>query len=210
VSLVTSRTATQVPLTPLPITLESGPLWPLLRCRTVGVYLGVYRSQELLDIMTRTGKREEMSQGPIWYGLVLVAATLVCWRQAPAGMAAVAMMCAGDGCAELAGQLLGGPRWPHNRRKTLAGSCALAAAGFAAAFGYGAGTTGRFVGPRPPLVVPCCTVLSCGFQLWGLSHRASPAGQGSALICTSSPLLLLALAAGAPAELPPCGLAFLR
>ena len=107
------------------------------------MYLGLHRSQALLDIMTRSGKREEMSQGPIWYGLVLVAATLACWRQAPAGVAAVAVMCAGDGCAELAGQLLGGPRWPHNRRKTLAGSCALAAVGFATAFGCGAVTTAQ-------------------------------------------------------------------
>jgi hypothetical protein len=104
--------------------------------RTVAVYLGLYRSQALLDIMTRSGRMEEMSQGPIWYGLVLIAATLACWRERPAGVAAVAVMCAGDGFAELVGQALGGPRWPHNRRKTVAGSCALAAFGFATVFGY--------------------------------------------------------------------------
>ena len=83
--------------------------------------------------MQRTNRREELLRGPLLYAFSHVAATLLLWRHSPGGVAALAVLCGGDGLAEVVGRGVRSPRLPHSRRKTLAGSLACLVGGGAAA-----------------------------------------------------------------------------
>jgi len=70
--------------------------------------------------------RRELLRGPLYYILVLIAVTLVYWRESPAGMVAVALMCGGDGIADIVGRRFGkGNPLPYNSNKSWAGSFAM-------------------------------------------------------------------------------------
>ena len=70
--------------------------------------------------------RRELLRGPLYYILVLIAVTVVYWRESPAGMVAVALMCGGDGIADIVGRRFGkGNPLPHNGNKSWAGSFAM-------------------------------------------------------------------------------------
>ena len=60
--------------------------------------------------MQRTGRRQELLQGPLLYALVHVVGALVFWRTSPVAVAALAVLCAGDGAAELFGVAFGRAR----------------------------------------------------------------------------------------------------
>ncbi|KIY99927.1 Phytol kinase 1 [Monoraphidium neglectum] len=73
----------------------------------------------------------------LYYVLVLVGATLVFWRDSPAGLIAISMMCGGDGLADIVGRRLGaGNRLPWNPAKSWAGSAAMFLGGGAMAMGF--------------------------------------------------------------------------
>ena len=57
--------------------------------------------------------------------LVLMAATMVYWRDSPIGITAVALMSGGDGLADLVGRRFGSIRLPHNKNKSWAGTLAM-------------------------------------------------------------------------------------
>lgn len=86
--------------------------------------------------MTRGGDRAELLRGPAWYGAAHVVATVCYWRSSPTGIMALLALCVGDGIADIAGRRIGGPRWPHSPRKTLAGTGAFVLASTAAGFIY--------------------------------------------------------------------------
>ena len=68
----------------------------------------------LPPVIQRTGDRRELLTGPALYGLTHVLATLVFWRGSPAGAAGLAVLCAGDGLAEVIGKRFGGTYRLHN------------------------------------------------------------------------------------------------
>ena len=58
--------------------------------------------------------------------LVLLAVTIIFWRDSPAAMVPVALMCGGDGVADIVGRRFGqGNPLPHNGNKSWAGSLAM-------------------------------------------------------------------------------------
>ena len=69
--------------------------------------------------------RSELLAGPLYYVIVLLAATMLSWRTSPVGLVALAMMCGGDGLADVAGRNLHGPKLPYNPEKTVIGSAAM-------------------------------------------------------------------------------------
>ena len=70
--------------------------------------------------------RSELLRGPLYYVLVLMAATTVYWRESPVGVVAMSLMCGGDGLADVVGRRLGqGNRLPWNQAKSWAGSAAM-------------------------------------------------------------------------------------
>lgn len=62
--------------------------------------------------------------GPLWYVVVLLAVTLLSWRESAVGVAAVALMSGGDGLADLVGRRFGAAKLPYNKTKSWAGSTA--------------------------------------------------------------------------------------
>ena len=87
-------------------------------------------------LLQRTGRREELLRGPLFYAVVHVAVTLLCWRHSPAGALALSVLCGGDGLAEVVGRSRLGaatPRLLHSSKKTVGGSLACWAGGAATA-----------------------------------------------------------------------------
>lgn len=65
-------------------------------------------------------------RGPLYYVLVLLAVTLCFWRDSPAAVVPVALMCGGDGIADIVGRRFGrGNPLPYNSSKSWAGSLAM-------------------------------------------------------------------------------------
>lgn len=89
------------------------------------VGLGVVRDEAAVQAMSRSGDRREILRGPLYYGLVFVTLTLLFWKDHPAGITALLMMCGGDGLADVVGRGVKSPALPWSPRKTLAGSLAV-------------------------------------------------------------------------------------
>jgi len=68
------------------------------------VGLGVVKDQAAVDAMSRTGQREEILRGPLFYGIVFVVLTLVYWRDSLIGIVALMLLCGGDGLADIVGK----------------------------------------------------------------------------------------------------------
>jgi dolichol kinase len=104
--------------------------------RLIATASGYVADAKLVASVSRTGDSSELLKGPFAYVLVLLAATALAWRQHPAGIVAVAMMCAGDGLADVVGR-----RWgqqlplPWNKQKSWPGSAALLLGGLVACMG---------------------------------------------------------------------------
>ncbi|PNH07316.1 putative phytol kinase, chloroplastic, partial [Tetrabaena socialis] len=110
---------------------------PMLNlARLVAVGSGAWSDSGLVQSVSRSGDRTELLKGPLFYVVTLVAATLLCWRDNPAGLIAVSMMCGGDGLADIVGRRWGGSaKLPYNTAKSWAGSAAMLAGGFGMAYG---------------------------------------------------------------------------
>jgi len=94
------------------------------------VGLGRVRDEAAVQAMTRHGDRREILRGPLVYGLVFVLCTLAFWRTSPAGIAALMILCGGDGLADVLGRRFGRRRLPHNPTKSWVGSTAMFVGGF--------------------------------------------------------------------------------
>eukprot|EP00250_Pteridium_aquilinum_P024803 c2962_g1_i1 orf=92-1036(+) len=98
--------------------------------------LGVLKDQAFVNSISRGGTFEELLRGPLYYTLVLWCCTLFFWRESPVGMIALAIMCGGDGVADIVGRRIGGIKLPHNSGKSWAGSIAMFIFGFALSIGF--------------------------------------------------------------------------
>jgi phytol kinase len=88
----------------------------------------------LIPAVTRCNDRKELLRGPFQYGLVHAAVTLLMWRHSPAGAASLAVLCGGDGLAEVVGKAVTSPPLPYNREKTMAGTLGCFVGGTVAAY----------------------------------------------------------------------------
>ncbi len=94
--------------------------------RLLGVGSGLFSDPGLVASVSREGDRRELLKGPLYYVCVLILATLVTWRNHPAGLIAISMMCGGDGLADIVGRRLGHDNpLPWNPVKSWAGSLAM-------------------------------------------------------------------------------------
>jgi phytol kinase len=125
------------------------------------VGLGIMKDPAAVDAMSRTGDRREILRGPLFYGIVFVILTLVYWRENAIGIAALMLLCGGDGLADIIGKRFGSVRLPWSRKKSLAGSVAMFAAGWIFAIGI-IGlyiSTGAFNGSLM-LYLPALTIIA--------------------------------------------------
>ena len=91
---------------------------------------GRIKDEAAVKAMSRSGDRREILRGPLYYGLVFVALTILYWRTVPTGMLALMLVCGGDGLAELLGKRFGQVKLPWNRNKSLAGSLGMFVGGW--------------------------------------------------------------------------------
>src|SRR5512134_439685 len=86
---------------------------------------GILEDEAAVKAMSRTGDRREILRGPLFYGLVFVAVTLIYWKDSLVGIPALMMMCGGDGIADIIGRRVNSPKLPWSPEKTVAGSLSV-------------------------------------------------------------------------------------
>ena len=92
--------------------------------------LGVMKDEASVTAMSRTGDPKEILRGPLFYGIMFVALTLVFWRDTPTGIVALMMLCGGDGIADLIGRAIKSPKLSWSENKSIAGSLGVFTGGW--------------------------------------------------------------------------------
>lgn len=87
--------------------------------------IGVIKDEASVKGMSRSGDRREILRGPLYYGIIFVAMTILYWKNSPIGIIALMLMCGGDGLADLFGRKWGTVKFPWNERKTWIGSLGM-------------------------------------------------------------------------------------
>jgi phytol kinase len=115
----------------VPISRYLAALVPLLiTVQFALVGAGIIKDEAAVDAMTRTGNPREILRGPLFYGIMFVILTTVYWKDSPIGIAALMMMCGGDGVADIVGRRVHSPKLFWSREKSLAGSLSVFAGGW--------------------------------------------------------------------------------
>jgi phytol kinase len=99
------------------------PLAVTLQFAAVG--FGWIQDPAAVRAMSRSGDRREILQGPVYYGLIFVLATVVFWRSSPVGVLALMILCGGDGLADIVGRRWGLHPLPWAAGKSWVGSAAM-------------------------------------------------------------------------------------
>ena len=97
----------------------------LITVQFILVGIGLIRDEAAVHAMSRTGDRQEILRGPLYYGIVFVLITLIYWTESPTGIVALMLMCGGDGLADILGRKFGRVALPWNRGKTWIGSLGM-------------------------------------------------------------------------------------
>lgn len=103
------------------------PLLIVLQVLLVG--LGKMKDHASVQSMARTGERNELLKGPLFYGIVFVLITLFFWKSIHA-IFALTMLCGGDGLADLIGSRIRSRKIPWAQKKTVLGSLSMFIGGF--------------------------------------------------------------------------------
>lgn len=115
----------------VPISRWLAALVPLLiTAQFALVGTGVIKDEAAVKAMSRTGDRGEILRGPLFYGLVFVAVTLIYWKDSLIGIPALMIMCGGDGIADIVGRRIRSPRLPWSPEKSVAGSLSVFVGGW--------------------------------------------------------------------------------
>jgi phytol kinase len=115
----------------LPISRWLAALVPLvITAQFVLVGTGIITDEAAIKAMSRTGDRREILRGPLLYGIVFIAVTLIYWKDSLIGIPALMIMCGGDGVADIVGRRVPSPRLPWSPEKSLAGSLSVFAGGW--------------------------------------------------------------------------------
>jgi phytol kinase len=90
---------------------------------------GIMKDESAVEAMTRTGNPQEILRGPLFYGIMFVAMTILYWKDSPIGITALMMMCGGDGIADIVGRRVKSPKLLWSLEKSVAGSLSVFAGG---------------------------------------------------------------------------------
>jgi phytol kinase len=120
------------------------------------VGLGIMKDEASVRAMSRTGDRREILRGPLYYGIMFVALTIIFWKVTPVGMIALMIMCGGDGIADLVGRRFNTNKLPYSPDKTVAGSISVFIGGWLlSAFVLGIyALTGNLAQPLGDYILP--------------------------------------------------------
>lgn len=97
----------------------------LITLQFIMVGTGIIKDEAAVQAMSRTGDRREILRGPLFYGIVFIALTLIYWKESPIGIIALMLMCGGDGLAEILGRTYGKTSLPWTKNKTWVGSLGM-------------------------------------------------------------------------------------
>lgn len=115
----------------LPISRWLAALVPLvITTQFALVGTGIIQDEAAIKAMSRTGDRREILRGPLFYGIVFVAVTLIYWKDLLIGIPALMIMCGGDGIADIVGRRVRSPKLPWSSEKSLAGSLSVFVGGW--------------------------------------------------------------------------------
>jgi phytol kinase len=89
------------------------------------VGIGVIKDPAAVNAMSRNGDRREILRGPLYYGLVFVALTILFWKTNAIGIVALMILCGGDGMADVVGKRFPSGRLPWSSSKTWMGSLSM-------------------------------------------------------------------------------------
>lgn len=137
------------------------------------VGLGIMKDEASVKAMSRTGDRREILRGPLFYGIMFVALTVIFWKDSPVGMIALMVMCGGDGIADLVGRHFNSRKIPYSPEKSVAGSLGVFFGGwllsaFILAVYIGAG---EFARPFTSYVLPLTIIAFVSALVESLPHR---------------------------------------
>lgn len=79
------------------------PLAMSLKVGAVGA--NIIKDPAFVNSMSRSGRPSELLYGPLTYGVIFVASTLIYWRHSPGGVLAMLLLCVGDGYDQCSLQL---------------------------------------------------------------------------------------------------------
>lgn len=138
----------------------------VITAQFVLVGTGVIKDEAAVKAMSRTGDRREILHGPLFYGLVFVAVTLLYWKDSLIGIPALMIMCGGDGIADIVGRRVRSPSLPWSPDKSVAGSLSVFLGGWLLTMLIFAIYVwmGAFSGPVTRFVVPV-TLVSLGAMI---------------------------------------------
>jgi phytol kinase len=94
------------------------------------VGLGIVKDEAAVKAMSRTGDRREILRGPLFYGIMFVAITLIYWKDSLIGIPALMMLCGGDGIADIVGRRVPSAKLPWSPEKSVAGSLSVFVGGW--------------------------------------------------------------------------------
>ena len=135
--------------------------------------LGVIKDKASVDAMSRTGDPKEILRGPLFYGIMFVALTIVYWKDSPIGIVALMMMCGGDGIADIFGRRIASPKLPWSGDKSVAGTVSVFVGGFvfSAVMIYIYITAGVFSGTISNYLLPIAAIAFVGALVESLHFR---------------------------------------
>lgn len=135
--------------------------------------LGVIKDEASVRAMSRSGDPREILRGPLYYGIMFVLMTLLFWKDSPIGIAALMMMCGGDGIADIVGRNFKSPKLFHNPAKSVAGSLGVFFGGWVlAAFALAMYLlAGAFDGPFTIYLLPLTIIAAVSTIIESLPQR---------------------------------------
>lgn len=106
----------------------------LITGQFVLVGIGIIKDEAAVKALSRSGDRREILRGPLFYGIIFVLMTIIFWTDSPTGIAALMLLCGGDGLAEILGRQFGKTKIPWSPSKTLIGSLGMLVGGWSLAY----------------------------------------------------------------------------
>jgi len=91
----------------------------------LGLIYALYVSPRWIQVTTRPEERNKISTAKLSYALASLSVLLFFHNRIYIGAGALAILAVGDALSNFVGRRVGGPRFPYNRRKTLAGAVAF-------------------------------------------------------------------------------------
>ena len=137
------------------------------------VGLGILKDEAAVKAMSRSGDRREILRGPLFYGIMFIAITLIYWKDSLIGIPALMMLCGGDGIADIVGRRVSSPKLPWSPQKTVAGSLSVFLGGWLMTififsvyvwFGAFSGPVSRFLIPVTWVALGATLVESLSFK----------------------------------------------